>query len=157
MHNGFVESFNGRMRDELLNETLFMSLAHARVEIAAWPMTTTASDRTHHWDTKHRRRSPPNWISNDLLHYALRAPLRSPLLQPRSCATKWLGSNTSWRKAGGRVTAWERPHNAKVPPDALFDRTVFAIILLRTDREGQILLDAVLYRPVKRPKSCSVA
>jgi len=24
------------MRDELLNETLFMSLTHARVEIAAW-------------------------------------------------------------------------------------------------------------------------
>ena len=31
-----VESFNGRMRDELLNETLFMSMAHARVEMAAW-------------------------------------------------------------------------------------------------------------------------
>ena len=26
---------NGRMRDKLLNETLFLSLAHARVEIAA--------------------------------------------------------------------------------------------------------------------------
>ena len=36
MQNGYVESFNGRMRDELLNETLFMTLAHARVEIAAW-------------------------------------------------------------------------------------------------------------------------
>lgn len=34
--NGFVESFNGRMRDELLNETLFRSLAHARAIIAAW-------------------------------------------------------------------------------------------------------------------------
>ena len=27
---------NGRMRDELLNETLFASLAHAREKIAAW-------------------------------------------------------------------------------------------------------------------------
>ena len=36
MQNGFCESFNGRMRDELLNETLFLRLAHARVEIAAW-------------------------------------------------------------------------------------------------------------------------
>ena len=36
MQNGFCESFNGRMRDELLNETLFLSIAHARVEIAAW-------------------------------------------------------------------------------------------------------------------------
>lgn len=34
--NAFVESFNGRMRDELLNETLFMSLGHAREKIAAW-------------------------------------------------------------------------------------------------------------------------
>src|ERR1700726_4329484 len=29
--NGFIESFNGRLRDELLNETLFRSLPHARV------------------------------------------------------------------------------------------------------------------------------
>ena len=34
--NAFVESFNGRMRDELLNETLFKSIAHAREKIAAW-------------------------------------------------------------------------------------------------------------------------
>ena len=36
LQNGYVESFNGRMRDELLNETFFLSLVHARVEIAAW-------------------------------------------------------------------------------------------------------------------------
>lgn len=36
LQNGFVESFNGRMRDELLNETVFRNLAHARVTIAAW-------------------------------------------------------------------------------------------------------------------------
>jgi putative transposase len=36
MQNGFVESFNGRMRDEFLNETLFRHLAHARDLIAAW-------------------------------------------------------------------------------------------------------------------------
>ena len=34
--NAFVESFNGRMRDELLNETLFFGLDHARRLIAAW-------------------------------------------------------------------------------------------------------------------------
>ena len=31
-----VESFNGRLRDELLNETLFASLAHARAVLVAW-------------------------------------------------------------------------------------------------------------------------
>jgi putative transposase len=36
MQNGFCESFNGRMRDELLNETLFLSLEHARSRIAEW-------------------------------------------------------------------------------------------------------------------------
>ena len=36
MQNGFVESFNGRLRDELLNETMFRSLAHAREMLARW-------------------------------------------------------------------------------------------------------------------------
>ena len=36
MQNGYVESFNGRMRDELLNESLFVSLDHARKLIAGW-------------------------------------------------------------------------------------------------------------------------
>ena len=36
MQNGFCESFNGRMRDELINETLFIGLAHARSLIAEW-------------------------------------------------------------------------------------------------------------------------
>ena len=36
MQNGFCESFNGRMRDELLNETLFFGLDHARTRIADW-------------------------------------------------------------------------------------------------------------------------
>ncbi|NNH44313.1 IS3 family transposase [Rhizobium laguerreae] len=34
--NGYVESFNGRMRDELLNESLFFGLDHARSAIAEW-------------------------------------------------------------------------------------------------------------------------
>jgi putative transposase len=34
--NAFVESFNGRLRDECLNETAFSSLAEARAVLAAW-------------------------------------------------------------------------------------------------------------------------
>jgi len=34
--NGFSESFNGKLRDELLNETLFSSLADARAKLEAW-------------------------------------------------------------------------------------------------------------------------
>ena len=34
--NAFIESFNGRLRDELLNETLFASLAHVREALTTW-------------------------------------------------------------------------------------------------------------------------
>jgi len=43
MQNGFVESFNGRMRDECLNEHLFESLRHASNLVAAW-----RNDLNHH-------------------------------------------------------------------------------------------------------------
>ncbi|PTQ13829.1 IS3 family transposase [Sphingomonas oleivorans] len=43
MQNGFVESFNGRMRDELLNESLFFGLGHARETISSW-----VDDYNHH-------------------------------------------------------------------------------------------------------------
>lgn len=34
--NGYVESFNGRIRDECLNLNSFYSLLHAQVVIAGW-------------------------------------------------------------------------------------------------------------------------
>ena len=43
MQNGFVESFNGRLRDECLNEHLFTTLRLARHLIAAW-----RDDYNHH-------------------------------------------------------------------------------------------------------------
>lgn len=36
LRSGAVFPINGRLRDELLNETLFQSLHHARVTLAAW-------------------------------------------------------------------------------------------------------------------------
>ena len=41
--NGYVESFNGRLRDELLNGELFLSLAEARWVIDRWRL-----DYNHH-------------------------------------------------------------------------------------------------------------
>jgi putative transposase len=43
MQNAFIESFNGRLRDEKLNETLFTTLHHVRVELAQW-----RNDDNHH-------------------------------------------------------------------------------------------------------------
>ena len=36
MQNGYVENFNGKMRDEPLNETLFFTLDQARAAVAEW-------------------------------------------------------------------------------------------------------------------------
>ena len=36
MQNGFIESFNGKLRDEKLNDTLFTTLHQARVDLANW-------------------------------------------------------------------------------------------------------------------------
>ena len=86
MQNGFSESFNGRMRDELLNETLFLSMAHARETIAGW-VDDYNTERPHsslgyatpvafaagfekQWPARvqaiafrSRRRTPPEWRS----------------------------------------------------------------------------------------------
>ena len=34
--NGFIESFNARLRDELLNGEIFYSLAEARIVVESW-------------------------------------------------------------------------------------------------------------------------
>ena len=36
LQNAFIESFNGKLRDELLNEIVFTSLNHARELLKAW-------------------------------------------------------------------------------------------------------------------------
>jgi len=83
--NGFVESFNGRMRDELLNETLFFTIGQARTVLARLGSTTTTpSDPTRRSATPPRQPSPPGsnssgWVSS------------RPLPHPRSCATTTLG------------------------------------------------------------------
>ena len=44
--NAFIESFNARLRDELLNETLFTSFAQVRAVLATWKDDYNAT-RTH--------------------------------------------------------------------------------------------------------------
>ena len=57
--NGFVESFNGRFRDECLNEHLFSSLAAARRIIEAWRI-----DYKHRTPTHEPRRAHPSSLCN---------------------------------------------------------------------------------------------
>ena len=73
--NGFVESFNGRLRDEFLNETLFTSLMHARLRagrLAARLQRRAASFADRLADARGIRRKLPAAI------------------RPRRCAPQWL-------------------------------------------------------------------
>ena len=47
--NAYVESFNGRFRDECLNEHWFTSLVHTQVLVEAWRASTTRSGRRRDW------------------------------------------------------------------------------------------------------------
>lgn len=86
LDNGVIESFNGRLRDELLNETLFVSLAQARVAIALWRADYNTA-RPHSqiaWQAPGRVRHPFNPRRSLALRYAkgsAPAPVASPAQQ----------------------------------------------------------------------------
>jgi transposase InsO family protein len=46
MQNGFVDSFNGRLRDECLYEHLYRNLNEARQIIEDWRIDYNTADRT---------------------------------------------------------------------------------------------------------------
>jgi putative transposase len=58
VQNAFVESFNGKFRDECLNANWFRSLADATERIERWRRTTTATVRTAPWGISPPRSSP---------------------------------------------------------------------------------------------------
>jgi putative transposase len=47
MQNGFVESFNGRLRDECLNENLVSNLRHVHDLIEEWCLDYNQPKRSH--------------------------------------------------------------------------------------------------------------
>ena len=75
--NGFVESFNGRMRDELLNESLFFGLDHARQKVAAWALD---------YNTR-RPHSSIGYLTPEAFAASLTATGR-PAAQYESCAAR---------------------------------------------------------------------
>ena len=95
MQNGFIESFNGRLRDELLNETLFSSLNQARSQLANWREDYNTS-RPHSalgWKT------PTEYATT--LH-----PRRALELRNTNCAGTTLKTQTVQRdktKAGNEI------------------------------------------------------
>ena len=76
--NGFNESFNGRLRDELLNETLFRSLPHARVVLQAW--------RRDYNET--RPHSKLGWLTPKAYAEALTGQIGRPAAMVDDCADR---------------------------------------------------------------------
>ena len=58
--NGYVESFNGKLRDELLDREVFDTLLEAKVLIERGGGRTTQFGRTARWATGPRRRRRPS-------------------------------------------------------------------------------------------------
>jgi putative transposase len=58
MQNGYVESFNRRMRDELLNESLFLGSVMPAAPSQLGLRIIIPSDRIPRWATRHRQTSP---------------------------------------------------------------------------------------------------
>jgi putative transposase len=79
VQNAFIESFNGRLRDELLNETLFRSLPHVRAALEAWRVDYN-TERPH---------SRLGWMTPETYAAGRRsAALRSPDgFAPRTAST----------------------------------------------------------------------
>ena len=81
--NGYCESFNSTLRDELLNGEIFYSLAEARVVIETWRVHYN-TERPHsspgyrppapevvHWSARDGGSPPPQATATAMLHKAV--------------------------------------------------------------------------------------
>lgn len=82
MQNGYVESFNSKMRDELLNETLFFTLDQARAAVAAWAEDYNTTRRTHRWPMRRPRLTPRSSLQQAGTLRPSGAPHANLLLNP---------------------------------------------------------------------------
>jgi putative transposase len=82
IQNAFAESFIGRLRDELLNETLFHSLAHAREVLEAWRQDYN----------NYRPHSQLGWMS-PVIYAAAR---RSATLRSTDGSAPRIAATTAW-------------------------------------------------------------
>ena len=103
MHNGICESFQGRLRDELLNETLFFGLDHARSVL-----------RTRRSAIKPPRRMPPTSPQRVIAGATPTSSADPPLLSRRIRATLTKGlwprpDEQRGQVTGSRTARYQRP------------------------------------------------
>src|SRR5262245_15973030 len=120
VQNAFAESFIGRLRDELLNETLFRSLAHTRAVLEAW--------RADYNQTRPHSRlgwmSPANYAAkrwSAALRYTDGSAPRTTATTTAQPGIVNCQTNCTWIKKGGnvnveRATGQGRATLIPVPP-----------------------------------------
>jgi putative transposase len=107
MQNAFIESFNGRLLDQLLNETLFTSLAQARVTLLGCWRADYNDTRPHsqlRWNPPPSSPSPAIRAGDLALRYAegsAPAPVATTAQSGKPSRQGELGI-----KLGGKVSLW---------------------------------------------------
>ena len=101
-----MESFNGRLRDELLNETLFSSLAHAREVLSLWKddynIVRPHSGLGNLTPAAYAKSSAPEEQRDG----TLRSPEGSaprPVAPPSQMGSNQLDSTRRWMKEGAQI------------------------------------------------------
>ena len=113
MQNAFIESFNGRLRDEFLNETLFTSLAQARAALeVAGGLQHRASSFAHRLADAGGRYRTSSHAQRGQGAALTTAPRRGPL-PPTTPRSSTAGSSPRWIKVGGNVSCSPKP--SRVP------------------------------------------
>lgn len=92
--NAFVESFNGKLRDECLNETLFTSLIHARAELAEW-------QNDHNMVRPHSKLG--GHTPAEIAKQAVSGMPRHCLSSHQPSAKQWKDSTSEWLQSGEHV------------------------------------------------------
>jgi|SRR5579883_3455769 len=103
--NAFIESFNGRLRDELLNESLFTSLPQASVTLGCWRADYNDIRPYSQLEWKTPSEFARNCNPRRIWRCAMpKAPRQLPSLPPPN-RTKQSGRTRDWIKLGGKVKA----------------------------------------------------
>lgn len=99
MQNAFIESFNGRLRDELLNETLFTSLPQARATLGCWRADYNGI----------RPHSQLGWKTpSEFARIVTRAGIWRCATPKASRQLPWLHRPTEQSQPSGRTRDWDK-------------------------------------------------
>src|SRR5882757_3675238 len=110
-----LESFNGRLRDELLNETLFSHWPRLALPSDVGGPITTTHDHTRNSDGRRLPSSPSPSIRAGIWRCAMpRAPRQLPSLPPSNRATKTPGANSELDNTWGQCHSQSRNSRAIV-------------------------------------------